>query len=83
METVAPTTKVTGSIIAVTQSNGTTRMYNRDRLTTAYLLLLDEWADGRGRLVVDKLENEYRFSHADAMAYTIAASMLLRHDIEP
>ena len=83
MGTAPPTTKVTGSIIAITQSNGTTSMYNRDRLSTAYLLLLDEWSDSRGRLVVGKLENEYGFSHADAMKYTIVASLLLRHNIEP
>lgn len=79
-----PTTKVTGNTITITQAGGTHTFLNRDRLTTAYLLLLDnEDTPNRGKVVVETLEREHRFEHYEAMSCTLNASLLLRYNIEP
>lgn len=56
-------------------------IYNRDRLTTAYLLLLD--ATDRGSSVVRHLMAEYRIGTAEALDLTVAAKRCIERGIEP
>lgn len=56
-------------------------VYNRDRLTTAYLLRLD--SEGRNSEVVCKLMAEYGISMAEALDLTVAAKRCIERGIEP
>lgn len=75
------TAKVTGSIIAIRSESGAVGTFNRDKLATAYVLLLDNRDNVRG--VVDALTAEQGMDHTEATRYTIAAHYCIKYDIEP
>lgn len=56
-------------------------IYNRDRLTTAYLLRLD--SEGRNSDVVCNLMAEYGISMAEAIDLAVAAKRCIERGIEP
>lgn len=71
---------MTNTTITVSMDRGPVT-YNRDRLTTAYLLLLD--AADRGSSVVRHLIDEYGIDMAEALDLTVAAKRCIERGIEP
>lgn len=61
--------------------SGHPRVFNRDRLRTAYLLRLDHPTDARA--VLDRLEAEFGFDHFEALRLTLGAAACVTNNIEP
>lgn len=80
-----PIVRIVGTITAVTLPRLGTAYLNRDRLTTAYLALLERADDSHAETVRVKnvLMAEHGFDSTEATRLILAASALIRFNIEP
>ncbi len=60
---------------------GSPRVFNRDRLRTAYLLRLDHPTDARA--VMNRLMSEFGIERQEALRLTLGAAACVNNGIEP
>jgi hypothetical protein len=72
-----------GAILSIRRDDGRMAQYNRDDVTTAYLLLLDRprGEEDMAGVVVELMAEG--LDHPEATRCVLAARLLLDHDIEP
>lgn len=79
-----PTIRVAGKFLAITDTSGELGYFLRDQVVTAYLLILDHQDEQNiDKSVVRRLEIEHGVLHHDAVRAMLAASLLVRHNLEP